>query len=78
LMQCAFYLAAGGGAWTGARVLRIPMFFLIANLGVLTAWLRYARGERSSTWSPSQRVSTLPNLAADSIEAQVPLRGHTP
>jgi glycosyltransferase involved in cell wall biosynthesis len=79
LLQCAFYLAAIGGAWTGAPVLKIPMFFLIANLGVLTAWLRYVRGERLSTWSPSQRVSTLPTLtAADSIDSQVPLRGHTP
>ena len=79
LMQCAFYFAAIGGAWTGAPALKIPMFFLIANLGVLTAWLRYARGERLSTWSPSQRVSTLPHLSnADSIDTHVPLRGHTP
>ena len=62
LLQCVFYLAAIGGMWTGARSLKIPMFFLIANLGVLTAWFRYARGERLSTWSPSQRVSTLPTL----------------
>jgi glycosyltransferase involved in cell wall biosynthesis len=79
LLQCAFYIAAIGGAWTGAPALKIPMFVLIANLGVLTAWLRYARGERLSTWSPSQRVSTLPSLAAaDSIDTHVPLRGHTP
>ena len=78
LMQCAFYVAAIVGAWTGAPALKIPMFFLIANLGVLTAWLRYVRGERLSTWSPSQRVSTLPALTADSIDTQVPLRGHTP
>ena len=50
--QCAFYLAAIGGASTGAPALKIPMFVLIANLGVLTAWFRYARGERLSTWSP--------------------------
>ena len=79
LMQCVFYIAAVAGAWTGAPALKIPMFFLIANLGVLTAWLRYARGERLSTWSPSQRVSTLPSLgAADAIDTHVPLRGHTP
>jgi len=79
LMQGAFYLAAIGGAWTGAPALKIPMFFLIANLGVLTAWLRFVRGERLSIWSPSRRISTLPNLTtADSIETHVPLRGHTP
>jgi cellulose synthase/poly-beta-1,6-N-acetylglucosamine synthase-like glycosyltransferase len=75
LLQGAFYLGAIGGAWTGARVLKIPMFFLIANLGVLTAWLRYARGDRLSTWNPSQRISTLPSLAAaDSIDTHAPLR----
>ena len=72
VLQGAFYLAALGGVWTGAPALRIPMFFLIANLGVLTAWLRYARGERLSTWSPSQRVSALPSLTAvDSIDPRV-------
>jgi hypothetical protein len=58
----AFYIAASVGAWTGAPALKVPMYFVVANLGVLTAWLRYARGERLSTWSPSQRVSALPNL----------------
>jgi glycosyltransferase involved in cell wall biosynthesis len=77
LMQCAFYAAAFGGMWTGAPALKIPMFFVIANLGVLTAWFRYARGERLSTWSPSQRVSALPSLAAaDSIDPQVALHSH--
>jgi glycosyltransferase involved in cell wall biosynthesis len=76
VLQAAFYLAAIGGAWTGAGALRIPMYFVVANLGVLTAWLRYARGERLSSWSPSQRVKALP--AADAIDAHVRLRGHTP
>ncbi len=60
--QVLFYTAALGGIWTGAPVLRIPMFFLLANLGVLTAWIRFARGERIASWSPSTRVSELPNL----------------
>ena len=88
-LQAMFYLAAIGGAWTGARALKIPMFFVGANLGVLTAWLRYARGERLASWSPSQRVTALPDLApvagradrdrhADSLDSRVPLRGHTP
>ena len=78
VIQFAFYAAAIGGAWTGAPALKIPMYFLIANLGVLTAWLRYARGERLSTWSPSQRVSALPTLTpAESIDTHAPLRGHT-
>jgi hypothetical protein len=55
------------------------MFFVVANLGVLTAWLRYARGERLASWNPSRRVSTLPDLApVDAIDTHVTLRGHTP
>ena len=78
LLQAAGYAAAIGGAWTGAPALRVPMFFVVANLGVLTAWLRFARGERLLSWNPSQRVTTLPDLAAaDAIDAPVPLRGHT-
>ena len=76
LVQCLFYAAALVGLWTGAAVLRIPMFFFVANLGVLTAWLRYARGERIASWNPSQRVSALPELApTDSMKARVPLQG---
>lgn len=78
LIQCAFYAAALGGLWTGAPALKIPMFFLVANLGVLTAWLRYARGERLASWSPSQRTTALPQLAAtDPIDAPAKLQGQT-
>jgi glycosyltransferase involved in cell wall biosynthesis len=76
--QCAFYAAALGGLWTGAPALRIPMFFFLANLGVLTAWIRYARGERIASWSPSKRVSALPAPApADSMKTQVQLQGQS-
>lgn len=78
VLQCAFYAAAAGGFWTGARVLTIPMFVVVANLGVLTAWLRYAKGERIASWSPSRRVTALPQLApAERIETQVPLQEQT-
>jgi len=62
LAQLAWYAAATIGAWTGATPLKVPTFFVIANLGVLTAWFRFARGERLSTWSPSQRVNALPTF----------------
>jgi glycosyltransferase involved in cell wall biosynthesis len=76
LGQCAFYAAALGGLWTGAPALRIPMFFVVANLGVLTAWLRYARGERIASWDPSQRTAALPKLAPpEPREAAVKLQG---
>ena len=62
VIQCAFYATALGGFWTGASALKIPMYLVIANLGVLTAWWRYAKGERIASWSPSQRVTALPQL----------------
>jgi hypothetical protein len=62
LAQCAFYAAALAGSLTGAAALKIPTFFVVANLGVFTAWLRYARGERIATWNPSERVSALPSV----------------
>jgi glycosyltransferase involved in cell wall biosynthesis len=60
LLQCGFYAVALAGLRTGASGLRIPAYLLLANLGVLLAWLRFAGGERIATWSPSQRLGTLP------------------
>jgi glycosyltransferase involved in cell wall biosynthesis len=36
-------------------VLRIPSFFVMVNLSILDAWVRYVRGERIVSWSPSKR-----------------------
>lgn len=36
-------------------ILRIPSFFVIVNLSILAAWIRYARGDRLITWEPSKR-----------------------
>jgi len=77
VVQCGFYAAALGGLWTGAHAFRIPMFFFLANLGVLTAWLRYARGERLATWNPSDRISALPELV-QTADCHVTLRQHLP
>ena len=63
VMQCGFYAAALGGVMSGARVLKLPAFLVVANLGVLVAWIRYARGERMTTWNPSARMGTLPPAA---------------
>jgi cellulose synthase/poly-beta-1,6-N-acetylglucosamine synthase-like glycosyltransferase len=57
--QIGFYAAVAGG-WTGSRNLRIPFFFFLANLAILMAWFRYARGERMVAWSPSERSTALP------------------
>jgi glycosyltransferase involved in cell wall biosynthesis len=59
LMQSVFYAAALWGLGAGIPALKIPTFLFLANLGVLMAWVRFARGERIVCWSPSERVSTL-------------------
>jgi hypothetical protein len=61
VLQVLFYALAVTGARNGNRTLRIPAFFVLSNLGVLTAWARYARGDRITTWTPSQRIRTLPH-----------------
>jgi glycosyltransferase involved in cell wall biosynthesis len=64
LMQLGFYAAALGGIWTGLRVLRIPSFLLLVNVAILTAWFRYARGERITSWTPSERMRALPQTSS--------------
>jgi glycosyltransferase involved in cell wall biosynthesis len=59
-VHAVFYAAAAAGAWTRAPLLKIPAFLVVANLGVLAAWLRFASGERIATWTPSDRIGTLP------------------
>jgi glycosyltransferase involved in cell wall biosynthesis len=77
--QCAFYLAAAAGIRTGAAALKVPTFLVVANFGVLVAWLRFARGERIASWTPSERVTALPQLAAAGPrESHVPLPAHSP
>jgi len=59
--QLAFYAAAAAGLWTGAGALRLPAYFVRSNLSILAAWIRFARGERMTTWTPSDRVAALPD-----------------
>lgn len=37
------------------RFLRLPSFFVLVNLSILDAWLRYGRGDRVFRWEPSKR-----------------------
>ena len=60
--QLAFYATALAGIWTGAAALRIPAFLVTSNTAVLIAWLRFARGERAASWTPSERLTTLPEI----------------
>ena len=59
MQSLASIVAARWGLGAGIPALKIPAFLLLANLGVLVAWVRFARGERIVCWSPSERVSTL-------------------
>src|SRR6185437_10563041 len=36
-------------------MLRIPSFFVMVNLSILDAWMRYFRGVRIVSWNPSTR-----------------------
>jgi glycosyltransferase involved in cell wall biosynthesis len=60
LAQCGFYAAAAIGWWTRQGWLRVPTYLLVANVAVLVAWIRFARGDRIAVWNPSQRVAKLP------------------
>jgi hypothetical protein len=62
LLQCVFYAAAVIGHATGARSLRLPTYLCVVNLGVLRAWVRFARGERIVTWTPSTRSASLSDV----------------
>jgi len=64
VLQFTFYTAALAGLWTGAPVFRMPAFLVLANVGVLTAWMRFVRGERFAVWEPSKRVTSLPDARA--------------
>jgi cellulose synthase/poly-beta-1,6-N-acetylglucosamine synthase-like glycosyltransferase len=64
LAQVAFYAAAVAGRASGITVLKLPAYLVVANLAVLTAWVRYVRGERITTWNPSERVRALPQTTA--------------
>lgn len=73
--QCVFYAGAVAGISTGAAALRIPAFFVVANLGVLVAWMRFARGERIASWTPSERIVAPPSLAPTfSLNTAAPLQ----
>jgi len=62
LLQAGFYAAALSGLWNRSPLARIPMFLVLTNLAILTAWLRVARGDRIVGWNPSDRVGTLPRV----------------
>jgi len=61
--QAGFYIAALVGLTTGSPALRLPAYFVLVNFAILTAWLRFARGERMTTWTPSERLRAVPHVS---------------
>jgi glycosyltransferase involved in cell wall biosynthesis len=59
LGQLLFYATAAAYAafqWMPKNSLfRLPSFFVLVNLSILDAWLRYFRGDRVFRWEPSKR-----------------------
>ncbi|GKS58892.1 glycosyl transferase [Nitrospira sp.] len=57
--QVVFYGLAALYRWSGwlpkMAVLRLPSFFVMVNLSILDAWIRYLRGDRILYWDPSKR-----------------------
>ncbi|MEP7151060.1 MAG: glycosyltransferase family 2 protein [Nitrospira sp.] len=54
-----FYILAAAYAschWMPKNNLfRLPSFFVLVNLSILNAWIRYVRGDRVFRWEPSKR-----------------------
>ncbi len=57
--QLMFYGVAFGKmirkSFPDSRFMKIPFYFVMVNLSILSAWYRYVRGERMVSWNPSER-----------------------
>ena len=59
LAQMGFYGIALA-TWSGlvrsdSGSIRIPLYFVMVNIGIAVAWWRYVSGNRITTWAPSRR-----------------------
>jgi cellulose synthase/poly-beta-1,6-N-acetylglucosamine synthase-like glycosyltransferase len=64
ILQVAFYACAGIGfllrdRLEKPRIVSFPFYFVIVNAAILTAWWRIIQGQRTATWEPSLRRSSL-------------------
>lgn len=59
IVQIVFYVLAMFGWTNGISALgiatKIPAYFVIANVSILVAWIRFLKGERITVWAPSKR-----------------------
>ncbi len=57
--QLVFYFMAGLGSRSSSSsvhpILKIPFYFVQANLAAAFAWIKYFKGEHFVTWTPSNR-----------------------
>lgn len=57
-LQGIFYSLAIAAIWAKSLtkgLLKIPYFFIMVNVSILSAWYLYFRGERMVKWEPSKR-----------------------
>jgi hypothetical protein len=58
-LQAVFYGVALGGLWwkplLRVPAVKLPAFFVLVNVSILKAWIRYWAGERLVIWEPSKR-----------------------
>jgi cellulose synthase/poly-beta-1,6-N-acetylglucosamine synthase-like glycosyltransferase len=58
-IQLVFYIMAIAVIWSNVSpkhyLMKIPAFFLLVNLSILTAWYHYLNGQRVMSWDPSKR-----------------------
>lgn len=56
-LQAIFYCLAAVGISTGSnkKILKFPSYFVLVNLSIFIAWLKYFKGEHYTKWEPSTR-----------------------
>jgi len=57
VLHVLFYILAAAGPKLAkySNLFKIPYFFVSANRAIMVAWMKYIKGERFVTWTPSER-----------------------
>jgi cellulose synthase/poly-beta-1,6-N-acetylglucosamine synthase-like glycosyltransferase len=57
VLHALFYIMAAAGPALArfSSVFKVPYFFVSANSAIAVAWIKYIKGERFVTWTPSER-----------------------
>ena len=54
-MAILYYLTSGNKQHKPFKIGKIPCFFVLVNISILIAWLKYFSGERVAFWEPTKR-----------------------